>query len=57
MQTSFFSEYRSDPQEVISRGQYPTPNWFARELYDHYYADIDQNHHVLDPSCGDGSLL
>lgn len=38
-------------------GQYFTPSWFAELVVERYFSNLSPDSVVLDPSCGDGSML
>lgn len=38
-------------------GQYHTPAWAARELWEAFFHDIDADDTVFEPTCGDGRML
>lgn len=38
-------------------GQYMTPAWAARELWEAHFSDIGMADSVLEPTCGDGRML
>lgn len=42
---------------VVSLGQYMTPDWAAVELVERYFGDLTAGDAVVEPSCGRGSFL
>lgn len=49
-------DHTRDAQE-FKLGQYMTPAWAARELWDAHFGDADMADAVLEPTCGDGRML
>lgn len=47
-------ESRSKQKEL---GQYPTPDWAAQLLVNHYFAHLTPAHVVWEPTCGRGPFL
>lgn len=46
-----------DDDKTKALGQYMTPAWAARELWEAYFSDMGADDIGLEPTCGDGRML
>lgn len=60
MQFDFFQDQSApvaDAPTSHELGQYFTPAWAARELYEAYFPELGRGDLVWEPSVGDGAML
>lgn len=46
-----------DKDKIKAFGQYPTPQWVADLIVDHYFPDLTASDFVIEPTCGPGRFL